>query len=170
MRESLYKIWMAPRWAHFAIALILVTIVMIMRWYAQPVLGERAQFVFLTIPVAIAAFVGGLWPGLADVFGRLPQVPPLAELSERMLFAEAVDAVRCLDEGVLRSYAEANVGSVIGIGFPAWTGGVLRFVDQYPGGVAGFVARARELADTHGERFAPTESLVELARTGGTLG
>ena len=112
----------------------------------------------------------GLWPGLADVFGRLPQVPPLAELSERMLFAEAVDAVRCLDEGVLRSYAEANVGSVIGIGFPAWTGGVLRFVDQYPGGVAGFVARARELADTHGERFAPTESLVELARTGGTLG
>lgn len=85
MRESLYKIWMAPRWAHFAIALILVTIVMIMRWYAQPVLGERAQFVFLTIPVAIAAFVGGLWPGLAALSASMAVGIPLLLLPNQSL-------------------------------------------------------------------------------------
>jgi 3-hydroxyacyl-CoA dehydrogenase/enoyl-CoA hydratase/3-hydroxybutyryl-CoA epimerase len=51
----------------------------------------------------------------------------------------------------------------MGIGFPAWTGGVSQYVDQYPGGVAGFVARANDLADRYGERFRPPASLVEKA-------
>jgi 3-hydroxyacyl-CoA dehydrogenase/enoyl-CoA hydratase/3-hydroxybutyryl-CoA epimerase len=110
----------------------------------------------------------GLWPGLYAEFGAAP-VPrtqeqalagiPFADVQERMLFAEALDAVRCLDTGVLRSAAEGNVGSVLGIGFPAWTGGVLRYVDSYPGGVAGFVARADRLASRYGERFTAPESL-----------
>ncbi len=113
-----------------------------------------------------------LWPGLLAEFGANPAPRtseeatkgiPFAELQERMLFAEAVDAVRCLDEGVLRTKAEGDVGSILGIGFPPWTGGVLQYVEQYAGGVAGFVARARELADRYGERFAPPASLVERA-------
>jgi 3-hydroxyacyl-CoA dehydrogenase/enoyl-CoA hydratase/3-hydroxybutyryl-CoA epimerase len=77
-----------------------------------------------------------------------------------MLFAEVLDALRCREEGVLRSAAEANFGSIIGIGFPPWTGGVLRYVEQYPGGAAGFAERARELAARYGPRFAPPADLV----------
>ncbi|HEX2806972.1 MAG TPA: 3-hydroxyacyl-CoA dehydrogenase NAD-binding domain-containing protein [Kineosporiaceae bacterium] len=110
----------------------------------------------------------GLWPGLVGEFGAEP-APRTADqalagmsmrdVQERMLFAEALDAVRCLDEHVLRSAAEGNVGSIIGIGFPPWTGGVLRYVEAYPGSVAGFVARAEQLAGRYGDRFTPPESL-----------
>ena len=64
-----------------------------------------------------------------------------------MLFIEVIESIKCLDENVLRTVPDANIGSIFGIGFPAWTGGVLQFVDGYEGGPAGFVARARELAE-----------------------
>ena len=88
------------------------------------------------------------------------------DMKERMLFAEALDAIACLDEGVLTSVADANIGSIFGIGFPAWTGGVLQYVNQYEGGLQGFVDRARELAAAYGERFAPPASLVRRAEAG----
>ena len=63
-----------------------------------------------------------------------------------MLFAEAIETVRCFDEGVLRSVADANVGSILGIGFPPWTGGVVQYINGYEGptgtGPRGFVVRA----------------------------
>ena len=65
-----------------------------------------------------------------------------------MLFIEAIETVKCVDEGVIESVADANIGSIMGIGFPGWTGGVLQYINGYEGGPAGFVARARELADT----------------------
>ncbi|MDQ7907448.1 3-hydroxyacyl-CoA dehydrogenase NAD-binding domain-containing protein [Phytohabitans sp. ZYX-F-186] len=108
----------------------------------------------------------GLWPGLRDAFGGRNTDIPLVDMQERMLFAEALDAIRCLDSGVLRSVADANVGSILGIGFPVWTGGVLQYVNQYEGGLSGFVARARELAGRYGERFTPPPSLVARAETG----
>ncbi len=83
-----------------------------------------------------------------------------------MLFAEALDSIDCLESGVLTSVADANVGSIQGIGFPAWTGGVLQYVNQYEGGLPGFVARARELAAAYGDRFLPSASLVERAERG----
>ena len=67
---------------------------------------------------------------------------------------------------VLTSVADANIGSIYGIGFPAWTGGVLQYVNQYDGGLKGFVARANELAETYGERFRPPASLVAKAEAG----
>jgi 3-hydroxyacyl-CoA dehydrogenase/enoyl-CoA hydratase/3-hydroxybutyryl-CoA epimerase len=85
-----------------------------------------------------------------------------------MLFAEAIDAVRCVDDGVLTSTADANVGSLLGIGFPAWTGGVLQYINQYAGGLRGFVARANALAAAYGPRFAPPASLVAKAEAGET--
>ncbi|QNP66595.1 3-hydroxyacyl-CoA dehydrogenase NAD-binding domain-containing protein [Streptomyces genisteinicus] len=112
----------------------------------------------------------GLWPGLREHFtdsGR--QHADLTELAERMLFAESLDAVRCLEEGVLVSVADANVGSLLGIGFPAWTGGVLQYVNGYEGGLPGFVTRARELAAAHGERFAPPGLLLRMAERGETF-
>jgi 3-hydroxyacyl-CoA dehydrogenase/enoyl-CoA hydratase/3-hydroxybutyryl-CoA epimerase len=108
----------------------------------------------------------GLWPGLADLAPQPPAAPPLRDLEERMLFVETIEAVKCRDEGVIPSVADANVGSILGIGFPGWTGGVLQFVNGYDGGPAGFVARAGELAANYGERFAPPPSLVQMAAAG----
>ncbi|MGW9177157.1 3-hydroxyacyl-CoA dehydrogenase NAD-binding domain-containing protein [Streptomyces decoyicus] len=107
-----------------------------------------------------------LWPGLANAFPADGTPVPFLDMQERMLFAEALESVKCLDEGVLRSVPDANVGSILGIGFPAWTGGVLQYVNQYDGGPAGFVARAHELAARYGERFTPPASLVARAERG----
>ncbi|MFC3848710.1 3-hydroxyacyl-CoA dehydrogenase NAD-binding domain-containing protein [Corynebacterium hansenii] len=109
----------------------------------------------------------GLWKGLADAFGGDKEIP-FEDVKERMLFIEAVETVRCIDEGVLETARDANVGSILGIGYPGWTGGVVRYMDQYPGGLPGFVARADELADKYGERFRPPASLREKAANGGT--
>lgn len=95
----------------------------------------------------------GLWPGLRTEFGATNHDVDLHELSERMLFVEAIETQKCFDEGVLTSVADANIGSIFGIGFPAWTGGVVQYVEGYPGGVAGFVARADEFARRYGKRF-----------------
>jgi 3-hydroxyacyl-CoA dehydrogenase / enoyl-CoA hydratase / 3-hydroxybutyryl-CoA epimerase len=75
--------------------------------------------------------------------------------------------VKCLDEGVIETVSDANIGSIMGIGFPGWTGGVLQYANGYEGGLPGFVERARELASTYGERFEPPASLVEKAESGG---
>ena len=108
----------------------------------------------------------GLWPGLVEHFTEPGHEIPFQDMTERMLFAEAIDTVRCFDEGVLRSIPDANIGSILGIGFPGWTGGVIQYINQYPGGTAGFIARARELADLYGERFVIADSLVEKAARG----
>jgi 3-hydroxyacyl-CoA dehydrogenase / enoyl-CoA hydratase / 3-hydroxybutyryl-CoA epimerase len=110
----------------------------------------------------------GLWKGLAEAFPPVddPSTISLKDLEERMMFAEALETVKCIDEGVIESVADANIGSIFGIGFPAWSGGVLQFIDGYEGGAAGFVARARELAERYGERFEPPASLVEKAERG----
>ncbi|MFJ5781800.1 3-hydroxyacyl-CoA dehydrogenase NAD-binding domain-containing protein [Streptomyces hydrogenans] len=112
---------------------------------------------------------GKLWPGLREHFTKPGYEIPFRDMQERMLFSEALDTVRLLEEGVLTSVADANIGSIMGIGFPAWTGGILQYVNGYEGGVAGFVARARELAETYGERFTPPALLVEKAERGETF-
>ncbi|WP_372789467.1 3-hydroxyacyl-CoA dehydrogenase NAD-binding domain-containing protein [Paraconexibacter sp.] len=110
----------------------------------------------------------GLWKGLTELFPVTvdPMTISLKDLEERMLFAEALETVKCLDEGVLETVSDANIGSIMGIGFPAWTGGVLQYINGYDGGVAGFVARSRELAAQYGDRFQPPASLVAKAESG----
>ena len=110
----------------------------------------------------------GLWPGLREAFGSDEKnAPELQDLIDRMIFAEVLETQKCVDEGVIVDDADANIGSIIGIGFPAWTGGTRQFVKNYDGatgtGVKGFVARCEELAKKYGERFAPTESLKKAA-------
>ncbi|MDQ2636588.1 MAG: 3-hydroxyacyl-CoA dehydrogenase family protein, partial [Actinomycetota bacterium] len=108
----------------------------------------------------------GLWPGLRETFksgtASTSQIP-LQDMIDRMLFAEALETQKCLDEGVLTSTADANIGSIMGIGFPPWTGGSAQFIVGYegPGGVGkeAFVARAKELAARYGDRFTPPDSL-----------
>ncbi|EHR62853.1 3-hydroxyacyl-CoA dehydrogenase NAD-binding domain-containing protein [Saccharomonospora cyanea] len=108
----------------------------------------------------------GLWPGLREAWGSGSGDVPFRDLQERMLFAEALETVKCFDEGVLNSVQDANIGSIFGIGFPAWTGGVVQYMNSYEGGLKGFVARARELAQRYGSHFEPPASLVERAEKG----
>ncbi|MFD9599575.1 3-hydroxyacyl-CoA dehydrogenase NAD-binding domain-containing protein [Streptomyces sp. NPDC059970] len=122
-----------------------------------------------------------LWPGLREHFGGFGGRPagehgtkpdtdiPFIDMKERMLFSEALDSVRCLEENVLISVADANIGSIMGIGFPPWTGGVLQYINGYEGGLPGFVARAQELAERYGDRFLPPALLLEKAEKGETF-
>ncbi|HXF45231.1 MAG TPA: 3-hydroxyacyl-CoA dehydrogenase NAD-binding domain-containing protein [Burkholderiaceae bacterium] len=100
-----------------------------------------------------------LWPELKRIFEKPGVAWSVAELKDRFLYRQAVEAARCLQEGVLTSEADGNIGSIFGIGFPAWTGGALQFIRSE--GPAKFVARARELALQHGPRFEPPAILDE---------
>jgi 3-hydroxyacyl-CoA dehydrogenase/enoyl-CoA hydratase/3-hydroxybutyryl-CoA epimerase len=105
-----------------------------------------------------------LWPGLRETFKSGSSEPPLQDMIDRMLFAEALETQKCLDENVLMSTADANIGSIMGIGFPPWTGGSAQYIVGYQGahgtGKEAFVARARELAAKYGDRFLPPDSLT----------
>ena len=105
----------------------------------------------------------GLWPGLKETFNSGSTEIPLQDAIDRMLFAEALETQKCIDEGVLTSTADANIGSIMGIGFPPYTGGSAQYIVGYEGplgvGKAAFVARAKELAARYGARFTPPASL-----------
>lgn len=102
-----------------------------------------------------------LWPGLKETFAAGSKEIPFADMQERFLFVQALETVRCMEEGVIEKVADANIGSIMGIGFPAWTGGVVQYINQY--GLRKFVARAQELAARYGERFNPPKLLLEKA-------
>ena len=107
-----------------------------------------------------------LWQGLAKHFGY---VAPLVDidlkvLKHRLLFIMAIETVRCMQEEVLTSVRDANIGSIMGIGFPAWTGGALQYINQF--GLDEFVTRAEQLTDIYGDRFSPPELLIKKAERG----
>jgi 3-hydroxyacyl-CoA dehydrogenase/enoyl-CoA hydratase/3-hydroxybutyryl-CoA epimerase len=94
-----------------------------------------------------------LWPGLKTSFERPDGGSADIEvLKRRFLYRQSIETARCLAEGVLTSVHEANIGSIFGIGFPAWTGGAMQFIASE--GRARFLGRAAELAGAFGERFA----------------
>ena len=105
-----------------------------------------------------------LWPGLAERYPVAAQQPEQRELMDRLMFIQANEAARCLEEGVLRSVADGNIGSIMGWGFAPFEGGALQFINAR--GVGAFVERCRELAARHGPRFEPAGLLVKLAAEG----
>ena len=105
-----------------------------------------------------------LWPGLVDHFPRRNSQPDVEEVKQRLLYVQSVDAARCLDEAVLTDPRDGDVGSILGWGFPVYTGGAVSLIDYV--GVEGFVEGCDQLAETHGERFAPPDSLRAMAREG----
>jgi 3-hydroxyacyl-CoA dehydrogenase/enoyl-CoA hydratase/3-hydroxybutyryl-CoA epimerase len=106
-----------------------------------------------------------LWPGLATMLPVAATQPPQPELIDRLMFAQANEAARCYEEGVLRSVADANIGSIFGWGFAPFQGGALQFINAM--GAPAFVARARALAAKFGPRFEPAAAVVRQAETGG---
>ena len=101
-----------------------------------------------------------LWPELKTLFERADAADAdMAELKDRLLYRQAIETARCLQEGVLGSVAEANIGSIFGIGFPAWTGGALQFTAAV--GRERFIQRAAELAARHGAGFALSQPVID---------
>ena len=112
-----------------------------------------------------------IWPGLLAEFPVADEPIPLADIKERLLFVEALETAKCFEEGVITSAAAANIGSIMGIGFPPNTGGAAQYMTGYQAAsgeirLAAFVARADELAAAYGERFRPTARLREMAERG----
>ena len=102
-----------------------------------------------------------LWPGLGQFAERNREIS-MEEAQDRMLYRQAIETLRCLDEGVLRSEPEANIGSIMAIGFPAHTGGAIQFIRGV--GLDAFASRAAELAELCGPRFAVSASALDKLR------
>ena len=102
-----------------------------------------------------------IWPGLLSRYYQPEVALSHSDLKDRLLFRQVIEALKCLQGGVLRSEEDGNIGSIMGIGAPAWTGGWLQFVNTY--GYGRFVARCRELAAAYGARFEPPPIAVERA-------
>lgn len=86
------------------------------------------------------------------------------EMIDRFLFVQALDTLRCYEEGVLESVIDANIGSIFGIGFAPWTGGAIQFLNQY--GVEKALIRANALEAQYGERFHAPQLLQTQAASG----
>ncbi|MEZ4774205.1 MAG: 3-hydroxyacyl-CoA dehydrogenase NAD-binding domain-containing protein [Bacteroidia bacterium] len=100
-----------------------------------------------------------LWPGLKEHFPERKDIPDYETIKKRLLHIQALEAVKCLDEGVLRSAEDGDVGSLLGWGFPPYTGGVLSYIEYV--GVGKFVAECEAFARLYGERFLPPLSLKD---------
>jgi 3-hydroxyacyl-CoA dehydrogenase/enoyl-CoA hydratase/3-hydroxybutyryl-CoA epimerase len=108
-----------------------------------------------------------LWPGLLEHFPQADEQPDAREVKNRLLYVQAIETVRCLDEGVVTHPADADIGSIFGWGFPPHTGGTLSFIETE--GLQTFVEEADRLAAKYGERFSVPDSLRTMAQTGQTF-
>jgi len=102
-----------------------------------------------------------LWSGLHQAFPQAAVQPSIEELKRRLLYVQSMETARCLEDGVIMHPADADVGSLLAWGFPAWTGGPLSLIDTM--GIKEFVARSREMAERYGSRFSPSPWLEERA-------
>ncbi|WP_138513831.1 3-hydroxyacyl-CoA dehydrogenase NAD-binding domain-containing protein [Maricaulis alexandrii] len=111
-----------------------------------------------------------LWPELeqfAPGGSYAAEQPSADEVKDRILYAQALEAARCMAEGIVQDPREADVGSILGWGFAPYTGGTLSFIDTV--GAKAFVARAKELEAKFGDQFAVPGLLEEMASKGETF-
>ncbi|MFT6285674.1 MAG: 3-hydroxyacyl-CoA dehydrogenase/enoyl-CoA hydratase/3-hydroxybutyryl-CoA epimerase [Alcanivorax sp.] len=102
-----------------------------------------------------------IWPPLFDLFHKPEVIVADQDIKDRLLFRQVIEALKCLETNVLRSVEDGNIGSIMGIGAPVWTGGLLQFIETY--GYPRFVERCNELAGTYGDRFTPPKIAVDRA-------
>jgi len=124
-------------------------------------LGKKAKAGFYDYPEGSPKH---LWEGLTELFPLAEIQPCVSEVKDRLLYRQALETVRCYEEGVIRTKLDADLGSILAWGFPPYTGGTLSFVDFV--GIETFVKNCDRLADTYGERFRPTPKLREMAAKG----
>ncbi len=105
-----------------------------------------------------------IWPPLVDRYYKPEHGISEQDVKDRLMFRQVIETLKCLETGVLRTVADGNIGSIMGIGAPPHTGGFLQFINTY--GAQKFVDRARELAAQYGERFEPPQIVVDKASKG----
>ncbi|HEY0917227.1 MAG TPA: 3-hydroxyacyl-CoA dehydrogenase NAD-binding domain-containing protein [Solimonas sp.] len=105
-----------------------------------------------------------LWKGLKEAFPVKAEQPTLAEVKARFLTIMALETARCFEEGVIASPIDADIGSILGIGYPAWTGGTLSYIDTQ--GPKAFADECSRLAAAWGPRFEPSEWLKARGASG----
>jgi 3-hydroxyacyl-CoA dehydrogenase/enoyl-CoA hydratase/3-hydroxybutyryl-CoA epimerase len=108
-----------------------------------------------------------VWSGLAELYGATASPLSDADVKDRLLFRQVIEALKCLETGVLRTVADGNIGSIMGIGAPAWTGGLLQFVNTY--GLQNFIERCASLSAAYGERFQAPAIVAEKLVKGETF-
>lgn len=104
-----------------------------------------------------------LWDGLSAFQNGEAQLD-FQDLKDRMLYIQSIETVRCMEEGVLTSSRDANIGSIMGIGYAPQTGGAIQYINMI--GTQQFVKRAKELAEKYGKRFSPPQMLLDKAAKG----
>lgn len=108
-----------------------------------------------------------IWGGLqAEFYNPDVQISD-DDIKDRLLFRNVIEALHCLEEGVVTSVADANIGSILGIGAPAWTGGYIQYVNTY--GLTRFIQRCEQLTERYGARFSAPQIVREYAQTGRTF-
>ena len=105
-----------------------------------------------------------LWSELTELYPTIDEQPSQQDLVDRLLYVQANETAKCFEENVVRTVADANVGSIFGWGFAPNQGGTLQFINSV--GVDKFVERSRELASKYGKRFEPAQILVDMASSG----
>lgn len=124
-------------------------------------LGKKAKAGFYEYPE------GGkkhLWEGLAEMFPVKAEQISTDDIKTRLLYRQVLETVKCVEEGVIRTNLDADLGSIFAWGFPPYLGGTLSFVDTV--GIKTFVSECDRLSNTYGERFKPTAKLREMAEAG----
>ncbi len=105
-----------------------------------------------------------LWSGLDKLFPLASDLPSVDIIKERLMAVQALEAVRCLEQGVLSHADDADLGAIFGLGFAPFTGGPLSMIETL--GVESFVKRCQALASAHGPRYQPPGMLQRMAAQG----
>lgn len=105
-----------------------------------------------------------LWKELSNLYPQQQNQPDVKEVEKRLLYIQALETVKCLEEGILKKPADADIGSILGWGFAPYTGGAISFIDYV--GIKNFVDECNALAKKYGKRFKPTKKLKEMAESG----
>lgn len=108
-----------------------------------------------------------LWDGLAERFPQTADQPDVAQVTERLMMIQVAETLRCMDDGVLKSAVDADIGSILGWGFAPHTGGVARYIDTE--GPDKLLQQMERLTQSSGTRFTPPDRLRALQADGGTL-
>lgn len=108
-----------------------------------------------------------IWPKLYELYHNPEASIDDQDLKDRLLFRQVIESLKCLETNVLRTVADGNIGSIMGIGAPVWTGGFIQFVNTY--GLENFIKRCGELEAAYGERFKAPAIVAEKAAAGETF-
>lgn len=108
-----------------------------------------------------------IWPGLLEKYYDSSVAVDDEDIKDRLLFRQVIETLKCLQSGVLRTVADGNIGSIMGIGAPVWTGGFLQFINTY--GLEKFQARCAQLAERYGDRFDCPEIVAQHISKGVTF-